>query len=65
MDRLPCARCGTPVFSEPKDAPARVGVSLATLDDPNALAPAMHIWVSEKLAWVSIDDGLPQFPAGV
>ena len=64
IDRLSCARCGTPMFSAPKDAPARLGVSLATLDDPDALPPQMHIWVSEKLAWVTIDDGLPQFPQG-
>ena len=65
IDRLSCARCGTPVFSAPKDPPARLGVSLATLDDPEALTPQMHIWVSEKLAWVAIDDGLPRFPQGV
>jgi len=64
IDRLSCARCGTPMFSAPKDPPARLGVSLATLDDPNALAPDMHIWVSEKLAWVNIDDGLPQYARG-
>ncbi|HEX3367689.1 GFA family protein [Phenylobacterium sp.] len=64
VDRLSCARCGTPVFSEPKDAPARIGVALATLDDPSALAPQMHIWVSAKLAWTVIDDGLPQFAEG-
>ena len=64
IDRLSCATCGTPVFSEPKDAPARLGVALATLDDPGALAPEIHIWVDRKLAWVRIDDGLPQYPKG-
>ena len=64
IDRLSCSRCGTPLFAEPKDPPARIGVSLATLDDPNALGPDMHIWVSEKLDWVTLDDGLPQYPQG-
>jgi hypothetical protein len=64
VDRLSCVRCGTPVFSEPKDAPARMGVALSTLDDPTALTPQMHIWVSAKLAWTVIDDGLPQHPEG-
>ena len=64
IDRLSCARCGTPMFAEPKDPPARLAVSLATLDDPDALRPDMHIWISEKLAWVHIDDGLPQFEQG-
>ncbi|MGH8305038.1 MAG: GFA family protein, partial [Steroidobacteraceae bacterium] len=40
-------------------------VTLATLDDPTLLAPQMHLWVGEKLPWVSIGDRLPQFPAGI
>lgn len=64
IDRRSCARCGTPMFAEPKDPPLRVGVSLATLDAPDALAPTVHIWVCEKLGWLSIDDGLPQFERG-
>ena len=64
IDRLSCARCGTPLFAAPKDPPARTGVSLATFDDPNAVRPDCHIWVSEKLAWVSIDAGLPRFAQG-
>jgi hypothetical protein len=39
-------------------------VSVATLDDPTALQPGSHIWVSAKLPWVRIDDGLPQFTEG-
>ena len=27
-------------------------------------APQMHVWVGDKLPWVSISDGLPQFAAG-
>ena len=29
-------------------------------DDRNAFAPTEHIWVSEKIDWVQLDDGLPQ-----
>ena len=61
--RHSCAQCGVPVFAEPLDAPY-LAVSLTTLDDPAALAPGSHIWVSEKLPWVMIDDGLPQYPRG-
>ncbi|HEY8003058.1 MAG TPA: GFA family protein, partial [Phenylobacterium sp.] len=60
VDRLSCARCGTPVFAEPKDPPARLAVAMATFDDPDAVAPDAHIWVSAKRAWVAIEDGLPQ-----
>ena len=37
------------------------GVSLATFDDRNAFAPTEHIWVSEKIGWLRLDDGLPQY----
>ena len=52
------------MFAKPKDPPARLGVSLATLDDKDSISPTCHIWVSRKLAGVSIDDGLPQHPEG-
>ena len=63
LRRLSCAQCGTPVFAEPLDAPY-LAVSLATLDDPQGLAPGSHIWVSRKVDWVSLDDGTPQYPEG-
>ena len=63
LHRLACARCGTPMFGDVQDGPF-LAVSLSTLDDPAQLAPGSHIWVSEKLAWVRIDDGLPQFERG-
>ena len=60
VERQSCARCGTPMFAVPNDPPARIGVSLATLDAPEALRPDCHIWVGARLPWVAIDDALPQ-----
>ncbi len=57
-----CGICGTPLFIEPVDAPDRIGIPIATLDNPEAIPPERHIWVSEKIDWVRIDDGLPQHP---
>jgi len=31
------------------------------LDDPSALVPQMHIWVQDRLPWITLSDGLPQF----
>ena len=64
LQRMSCARCGTPMFAEPNDLPPRISVSLATCDDRHALKPTAHIWVSEKLDWLSIEDGLPQHAEG-
>jgi len=35
--------------------------TLLSLDDPSVLAPQMHIWVQDKLPWIKLSDGLPQF----
>jgi hypothetical protein len=61
LDRVFCKTCGTRLFAWRKD-PAVAGVSLATFDDRHAFAPTEHIWVTEKMNWVRIDDGLPQHP---
>jgi hypothetical protein len=63
-DRVFCKRCGTRLFSWRKDG-TMAGVALAAFDDRNAFAPTEHIWVSEKMDWVRLDDGLPQYPHGV
>ncbi|MDE2379929.1 GFA family protein [Bradyrhizobium sp.] len=60
IDRVFCKRCGTRLFSWRRNGTA-AGVALATFDDRNAFAPTEHIWVSEKIAWVTLDDGLPQY----
>ncbi|MGC2082249.1 MAG: GFA family protein [Bradyrhizobium sp.] len=63
LDRVFCPRCGTRLFSWRSNGTA-AGVALATFDDRNAFAPSDHIWVSEKMNWVCLDDGLPQYPEG-
>lgn len=52
------------MFAVPNDPPARIGVSLATLDAPGTLPPDCHIWVGARLPWVSLDDGLPRYDEG-
>lgn len=61
IDRLYCEACGTRLASWRTNGTA-VGIALALFDDRNAFAPTEHIWVSEKLAWLRLDDGLPQHP---
>ena len=56
--------CGTRLFSWRKDGTA-AGIALAVFDDRHAFAPTEHIWVSEKMDWVKIEDGLPQYPQTV
>jgi hypothetical protein len=64
LDRVFCKACGTRLFAWRKNGTA-AGVALAVFDDRNAFAPSEHIWVSEKMDWVRLDDGLPQFAEGI
>ncbi|MCC7266420.1 MAG: GFA family protein [Caulobacteraceae bacterium] len=61
IDRLFCRTCGSRLASWRSNGSA-VGVALALFDDRDALAPTEHIWVSEKLDWLVLADGLPQHP---
>jgi hypothetical protein len=61
LDRVFCKACGTRLFSWRRNGTA-AGVALAGFDDRHAFAPTEHIWVSEKMSWVRLDDGLPQYP---
>lgn len=56
-----CPGCGTSLTYRNDARATEIDVTLAALDQPNALAPQMHIWVRDKLPWVNITDGLPQF----
>jgi hypothetical protein len=56
-----CGHCGTTLTYCHEQRADEIDVTLASLDDPGALRPAMHIWVEDKLPWVVIADGLPQF----
>jgi len=63
-----CVQCGGALTYRNRQWPAEIDIALASLDEPAALVPAMHIWVQDKLPWVQIADGQPQFatvpPAG-
>jgi hypothetical protein len=56
-----CAECGTSLIYRHDDRSGEIDVTLSSLDDPAALVPEMHIWVEDKLPWVAIADGRPQF----
>jgi len=64
IERVFCKRCGTRLFSRRTNGTA-VGVALAVFDDRNAFQPTEHIWLSEKMEWVRIDDGLKQYQMSV
>jgi hypothetical protein len=41
-----------------------IGLTCGSLDEPEDFQPTEHIWTSSKQAWLTISDGLPQYPEG-
>jgi hypothetical protein len=37
-------------------------VTTATLDDPDAFAPAKEIWLEEKIGWSAVDLARARYP---
>jgi hypothetical protein len=55
-----CAQCGSQLTFE-LDGADEIDVTTASLDDPGLVPPADHTYTESRLAWVKLDDGLPQF----
>jgi hypothetical protein len=60
VERLFCPRCGTQLAL--RDEPDFLDVTLASLDDPEAVRPGYHIWTTSRISWFDIADDLPRYP---
>ncbi len=57
-----CPDCGTGLFfRNAKVIPGLVDIQIATLDDPNALPPQIHIQTAERLHWIAHQTEVPNF----
>jgi hypothetical protein len=55
-----CGECGTPFLMKVNHQPETVDFSVATLDDPAAIAPGFHIFWGSKVPWFEPGDELPR-----
>lgn len=57
-----CPTCGTGLyFVNEVVLPGLVDIQVATLDDPDALPPQVHIQTAERVGWMDGADALPAF----
>ena len=57
-----CLQCKTALWSDYGRRPSLRFLRACTLDNPEALAPAAHIFTRSKLSWVVLPAGVPAFP---
>ena len=55
-----CSECGTQIFFETSKYPQQIDVVRACVDGSIDRAPSAHVFVSTRVDWVAIDDGLPR-----
>ena len=60
--RSHCAVCGTSLAYQA--TPESVDVTIASLDDPEAVPPTKEIWLSHRLSWEPVDPGRPGWRKG-
>ena len=57
-----CAECGVALWSHyPRLGELGAGVRVGTLDNPGAVAPDVAIFTAERMPWVALPEGIPQF----
>lgn len=57
-----CGSCGTALTYQHDDLLGEIDLTIATLDEPETLAPRDHTQAGEALAWNKPADGLPVYP---
>ena len=55
-----CGHCGTPMAYEHDNLDHEIHLYATTLDDPLQYTPERHVFVAEKLPWLTVEDDLPR-----
>ena len=53
-----CEQCGCSLTYTHSKYPDEIDLTIAALDDPSAVAPTDHIWMSDAASWDRPGDGL-------
>ena len=57
-----CPTCGSTVSARYFNEPDIVIIAAGTLDDANQIEPKLHAFVSRRVDWIKLNDGLPEYP---
>ena len=56
-----CADCGTPMTYEDERLPGEIYIHAGLFDEADRLVPDRHAYVTSKLFWLHLEDGLTKF----
>lgn len=56
-----CGVCGTPLVYEAARCADEIHINIGAMDEPERFAPASHVHVAERIAWLHMSDGLPRY----
>ena len=62
-ERRFCGLCGTPLTIALDFQPETMDVTVASLDDPDRVAPGFHIFYDSRIGWAEAGDALPRHAA--
>jgi hypothetical protein len=62
-NRTYCRECGSPLTIHVRHQPGEIDIAAGTLDDPEAVAPAFHIYAAEAPSWMPMMAFLPRHKA--
>ncbi len=60
ITRAFCAECGTPISYEDERLPGEIYIHAGLFDEADRLVPDRHAYVTSKLFWLHLEDGLTQ-----
>ena len=55
-----CGECGTLLTMQVDHQPDTIDFTVATLDEPDAIAPGFHIFRASRIGWFETADDLPR-----
>jgi hypothetical protein len=62
-ERWFCPECGTQIAVRVDHQPDTIDFTIASLDTPDAVRPAFHIFCADNIAWFDGVDNLPRYAA--
>jgi hypothetical protein len=61
-ERLFCPTCGTQLAFRDIAEPDHLDLTVASLDDSEAVRPSRHIWTASRIGWFDTADDLRRYP---